>query len=61
MAPALWIELFSWIVVLFGIIGGFCACMYRFISNDTTEYDMEFVWDNKFRLKDLELNPKNRR
>ncbi|GAA4862005.1 hypothetical protein GCM10023310_46740 [Paenibacillus vulneris] len=61
MAPALWIELCSWIIVLFGIIGGFCYAMYRFISNDTTEYDMEFLWDNKFRLKDLELDRKKRR
>ncbi|UQZ82934.1 hypothetical protein SK3146_02094 [Paenibacillus konkukensis] len=61
MAPVQWAELFLWMVALAGIIGVFCACMYRFIKNDTTEYDMEFLWDRKYRLKDLELTPKQRK
>lgn len=61
MAPALWAELFLWTVVLAGFIGSFCACLYRFICNDSTEYDMEFLWDNRFRLKDLGLDPKDRK
>ncbi|ULL14543.1 hypothetical protein DVH26_08835 [Paenibacillus sp. H1-7] len=58
---AIWAELFLWTVVLAGIVGSFCACLYRFVSKDSTEYDMEFLWDNRFRLKDLELDPKDRK
>jgi hypothetical protein len=56
MAPALWSELFLWMVVLGGIIGSFCACMRKLVVNDSAEYDMEFLWDNKFTLEELELD-----
>ncbi|MFH5185554.1 hypothetical protein ACHHV8_24525 [Paenibacillus sp. TAB 01] len=50
-----WAELLLWTIALAGIVGGFCACLHQFVSNDTTEFDLEFVWNNRFSRKDLEL------
>ncbi|MDF2963289.1 MAG: hypothetical protein K0S39_5024 [Paenibacillus sp.] len=58
MALSLWAELFLWMIVLAGIVGGFCACLHSLVTNDTTEYDMEFLWDHRFTLQDLELDQK---
>lgn len=48
-------ELLLWMIGLAGIIGGFCACLQHFITNDTTEFDLEFVWNRRFTRKQLEL------
>ncbi|WP_179232923.1 hypothetical protein [Paenibacillus rigui] len=53
-----WAELLLWMIGLAGIVGGFCACLYRFISDDTTEFDLEFVWNRQYTRKDLELEQK---
>jgi hypothetical protein len=58
MAPSLWAELVVWMIVLAGIIGTFCACLHSFVTKDSTEYDIEFLWDHRFTLKELELDRK---
>ncbi len=38
------------------IIVAFMAALLEFVLRDTTDYDMEFLWNHKYTLKDLHLN-----
>ncbi|WP_165972247.1 hypothetical protein [Paenibacillus piri] len=53
MASGLWAELFLWTVLFAGIVGSFCACLYKLVTNDSAEYDLEFVWDSKYTMEEL--------
>ena len=53
-------ALMGWIVAFGAIIGGVIAAIARFISRDSTAYDMVFVWDNRYTLEELELGVKIR-
>lgn len=48
---AMWLALFGFILV------SFLAALLEFVIRDTTEYDMEFLWDNKYTLEELNLKP----
>lgn len=51
-------ALMGWIVGFGAIIGGVIAAIARFVSRDSTQYDMVFVWDNRYTLEELELQSK---
>ncbi|KEQ25746.1 hypothetical protein [Paenibacillus tyrfis] len=38
------------------IIVAFMAALMEFILHDTTDYDMEFLWNHKYTLEDLHLD-----
>ncbi|WP_088834014.1 hypothetical protein [Paenibacillus tyrfis] len=38
------------------IILAFMAALMEFILHDTTDYDMEFLWNHKYTLEDLHLD-----
>ncbi|MFD0695405.1 hypothetical protein ACFQZT_14985 [Paenibacillus sp. GCM10027628] len=48
-------ELMGWILAFIVIMGGTIALIARFISRDSTNYDMEFLWDHRYTLEELEL------
>lgn len=49
-------ALLGWIAAFGVIIGVVLALVARFVSRDSTKYDMEFLWDNRFTLEELELD-----
>jgi hypothetical protein len=49
-------ALMGWIFAFGVIMGGTIAAIARFISRDSTNYDMEFVWGNRYTLEELELD-----
>lgn len=51
-------ALMGWIVVFGAILGGVITAIARFVSRDSTQYDMVFVWDNRYTLEELELQSK---
>lgn len=51
-------ALMGWIVAFGTIIGGVIAAIARFVSRDSTQYDMVFLWDNRYTLEELELELK---
>ncbi|WP_010491668.1 hypothetical protein [Paenibacillus elgii] len=38
------------------IIVAFMAALLEFVLHDTTDYDMEFLWNHKYTLEDLHLD-----
>lgn len=50
------IQLLMWLALLGAIITGFIVVLLQFLVNDSTEYDMEFVWNHRYTLEDLHLN-----
>ncbi|MBU7318096.1 hypothetical protein [Paenibacillus oleatilyticus] len=38
------------------IIVAFMAVLMEFVLRDTTDYDMEFLWNHKYTLEDLHLD-----
>ncbi|GMX64141.1 hypothetical protein Elgi_34260 [Paenibacillus elgii] len=38
------------------IIVAFMAALMEFVLRDTTDYDMEFLWNHKYTLEDLHLD-----
>ncbi|CAN7196081.1 MULTISPECIES: hypothetical protein [unclassified Paenibacillus] len=51
-------ALMGWIVGFGTIIGGVITATARFVSKDSTAYDMVFLWDNRYTLEELELELK---
>jgi hypothetical protein len=51
-------ALMGWIAAFGTITGGVIAGIARFVSRDSTNYDMVFVWDSRYTLEELELNRK---
>lgn len=49
-------ALLGWIGAFGVVIGGVTALIARFIKRDSTQYDMVFLWDNRFSLEELELD-----
>lgn len=49
------LELTGWIFVFAAITGGVIAGIARFTSRDSTQYDMEFLWEHRHTLEELEL------
>ncbi|MBP1964010.1 hypothetical protein [Paenibacillus aceris] len=49
-------ALLGWIGAFGVVIGGVIALIARFIKRDSTQYDMVFLWDNRFSLEELELD-----
>lgn len=49
-------ALLGWIGAFGVVIGGVIALVARFVSRDSTKYDMVFLWDNRFTLEELELD-----
>lgn len=52
-------ALMGWIAAFGTITGGVIAGVARFVSRDSTNYDMVFVWDNRYTLEELELEVKH--
>jgi hypothetical protein len=50
------IQLIAWICVFASIASGIIYLLLILVSQDTTAYDMEFVWDGKYTLEELELS-----
>ncbi|MEW9699320.1 hypothetical protein [Paenibacillus sp. SI8] len=48
-------ALLGWILIFAVIMGGTLMAIARFISRDSTNYDMEFLWDHRYSLEELEL------
>ncbi|KZE80670.1 hypothetical protein [Paenibacillus elgii] len=44
------------LVLLGMIIVAFMAALLEFVLHDTTDYDMEFLWNHKYTLEDLHLD-----
>lgn len=44
------------LVLLGMIIVAFMAALLEFVLQDTTDYDMEFLWNHKYTLEDLHLD-----
>ncbi|WP_248925675.1 hypothetical protein [Paenibacillus hamazuiensis] len=53
MAPG--VELFLWCIVFAIPTAIVCTVLNRLITYDTTNFDLEFVWDNKYSREQLEL------
>lgn len=49
-------ALLGWIAAFGVVIGVVLALVARFVSRDSTKYDMEFLWDNRYTLEELELD-----
>ena len=49
-------ALLGWIAAFGVVIGGVVALVARFVSRDSTKYDMIFLWDNRYTLEELELD-----
>jgi type IV secretory pathway TrbD component len=49
-------ALLGWIAAFGVVIWGVIALVARFVSRDSTQYDMVFLWDNRFTLEELELD-----
>ncbi|GFZ85334.1 hypothetical protein GCM10008018_34230 [Paenibacillus marchantiophytorum] len=50
-------ALLGWIAAFGTVIGGVIYAIARFVSRDSTQYDMEFLWEYRFTRKELELEP----
>lgn len=50
------IQLLMWLALLGAILMGFIVVLLQFLANDSTEYDMEFLWNHRYTLEDLHLN-----
>ncbi|OPH53312.1 hypothetical protein BC351_05390 [Paenibacillus ferrarius] len=48
-------ALLGWITAFGIVIGGVTAAIARFVSRDSTKYDMEFLWGHRYTLEELEL------
>lgn len=44
------------LMLLCMIIVAFMAVLLEFVLRDTTDYDMEFLWNHKYTLEDLHLD-----
>ncbi|MDD9270636.1 hypothetical protein ACFPES_26625 [Paenibacillus sp. GCM10023248] len=49
-------ELIGWIFAFGVIIGGVVALIARFIKRDSTQYDIVFLWENRYTLEEMELD-----
>ncbi|MDQ1909887.1 hypothetical protein RAC89_05120 [Paenibacillus sp. GD4] len=52
----LMIEFFMWLVLFASILICFSTLLLEFILKDSTNYDMEFLWEHRYSLQDLHLN-----
>jgi hypothetical protein len=50
------LQLIAWIFVFAIVASGICVLLTILVRRDTTKYDMEFVWDGKYTLEELELS-----
>lgn len=50
------LELIAWLAVFASILTGIMFMLMILILHDTTQYDMEFLWDGKYTLEELELS-----
>jgi hypothetical protein len=50
------LQLIAWIFVFAIVASGICVLLTILVRQDTTKYDMEFVWDGKYTLEELELS-----
>ncbi|UUZ80082.1 hypothetical protein LJK88_34610 [Paenibacillus sp. P26] len=50
------IEFLMWLVLFGSITVSFCTPLLEFIVNDTTEYDLEFLWNHRYTAEDLHLD-----
>ncbi|MCZ8511975.1 hypothetical protein O9H85_05960 [Paenibacillus filicis] len=50
------VEFFMWLLLFGSITVSFCSLLLQFIVNDTTDYDMEFLWNYRFTLEELHLD-----
>ncbi|MGG1519483.1 hypothetical protein ABE504_29050 [Paenibacillus oryzisoli] len=53
-------ELMGWIAGFATITGIVIAGVARAVSRDSTQYDMVFLWDNRYTLEELELDKKKK-
>ena len=49
------LELMAWIGVFGSMLGAVLWTLSIFIREDSTEYDLTFVWDDKYTREDLNL------
>lgn len=49
-------ELLGWTFAFGVIIGGVIALVARFVKRDSTQYDIVFLWENRYTLKEMELD-----
>lgn len=54
------IEFLMWLMLFASITLAFSMLLLEFILRDTTEYDMEFLWNHQYTLRDLHLDRKDR-
>ncbi|GAB7056495.1 MULTISPECIES: hypothetical protein [Paenibacillus] len=50
------IQLLMWLALFGAILIGFIVVLLQLLANDSTEYDMEFLWNHRYTLEDLHLN-----
>lgn len=56
MAPGSEFMLFF---IVFGLITALViAVLYKLVTRDTIEYDLEFLWERQYEQKDLNLTDK---
>ncbi|WP_131012737.1 hypothetical protein [Paenibacillus thalictri] len=48
-------ELLFGIIVLAILAGLVCTGLWKLVTLDTTHYDLEYLWNNKFTREQLEL------
>ncbi|UJF33544.1 hypothetical protein [Paenibacillus hexagrammi] len=53
-------SLMGWITVFAVISGGVIFGIARFVESDSTAYDMEFLWEHRYTLEELELEEPSR-
>ncbi|WP_372813361.1 hypothetical protein [Paenibacillus sp.] len=53
------IEFLMWLMLFASITLAFAMMLLEFILRDTTEYDMEFLWNHHYTLQDLHLDRKD--
>ncbi|AEI40068.1 hypothetical protein [Paenibacillus mucilaginosus] len=47
-----------WLMLFASVTVAFAAGLLEFIWRDTTDYDMEFLWNYRYTLEDLHLDRK---
>jgi hypothetical protein len=52
-------ALLGWIAAFGVVIGGVITLVARFVKRDSIKYDMTFLWEHRYTLKELELGPKS--
>ncbi|WP_426452230.1 hypothetical protein ACP26L_09285 [Paenibacillus sp. S-38] len=47
-----------WLMLFASVTVAFAAGLLEFIWKDTTDYDMEYLWNHRYTLEDLHLDRK---